>query len=433
MLQYIILDWIAVILIQPSLLSGREYFYLFLLSFTLLSFSLSIEFYNYAVLTQFDDAVIEVEVLKHYAKRNDGKSYEVLKLQTGEGARFYITSQSPLKELVGYKTKVWIKTKYITFLQYIKGFATKGAVISVSRSKVDTFKLGDALKNLHKDEEVSQIYGALFFALPLSSSLQERFSMLGVSHLLAISGFHLGVLSFVLFTLLRAPYVQAQKRFFPYRHRNRDLFIMVALVLGGYLLFLGDVASLLRAYAMLLVGYVLHDRGIKIVSMQTLFVSLALLLSLWPRLFFALGFWLSVGGVYFIFLYLRYFSELAKYISFVAVPVLVYVLMTPVALIVFGNYSLYHPLSVVWSILFTLFYPLALFLHLVGYGGSMDGLLLFFLGSELEGKHLVLPLFWLIPYGLLALGALYSKRVFYLLLSVAFGVSVTAIYQVAQP
>jgi competence protein ComEC len=255
--------------------------------------------------------------------------------------------------------------------------------------------------------------------------------MLGVSHLLAISGFHLGVLSFILFALLERPYRQVQNRFFPYRHRNRDLFLLVALLLGGYLLFLGDVASLLRAYAMLIVGYILHDRGMKIVSMQTLFTTFIILLALWPRLFLSMGFWLSVSGVYFIFLYLRYFSELSKYISFVAVPAWVYLMMTPIALVLFGNYSLYHPLSVIWSILFTLFYPLSLFLHLIGYGDSIDGVLHLFLVNELDGKHFTLASFWLIPYGSLALGALYNKRVVYLLLLVAFGISVAAVYQVA--
>ncbi len=418
------------ILIKPSLLVGREYLYFFLLSFALLLFSLSVEFYNYTKLTQFDDAVIEVEVLKHYAKTKEGKRYEVLKLQTEEGATFYITSKSPLKEIVGYKSKVWVKTKYIGFLEYFKGFATKGAVISISRHKAKIFELDNALDTIHKNREVSQIYGALFFALPLSTALQNRFSMLGVSHLLAISGFHLGVLSFILFGLLRLPYMQVQKHFFPYRHRNRDLFVLVALILGAYLLLLGDVASLLRAYAMLIVGYLLHDRGLKIVSMQTLFVTLVLLLALWPRLFFSMGFWLSVSGVYFIFLYLRYFSELSKYVSFISVPIWVYLMMTPIALILFGNYSLYHPLSIVWSILFTLFYPLVLFLHLIGYGDSIDGVLHLFLVSELDGRHFALSLLWLIPYGVLALGALYTKNVLYLLLLVAFGVSVTAVYQV---
>ncbi len=419
------------ILIKPPLLAGREYVYFFLLASTLLLMSLSIEFLYYTKLTRFDDAVIDVEVLKHYEKNEEGKRYGVLKLRTEEGATFYITSKTPLKDLSGYKSTVWILTRYITFYDYIRGFATKGNLITVSRSKRLTSQMGDILQTMHQNQETAQVYGALFFALPLSHTLQERFSYLGVSHLLAISGFHLGVLSFILFLLFRRPYMQLQQRYFPYRHRNRDLFFLVAVVLGIYLLVLGEVASLLRAYVMMIIGYFLYDRGMKIVSMQTLFITGVLLVSLWPRLFFSLGFWLSIGGVYFIFLYLRYFGEQAKYISFLAVPVWVYLLMTPVALGIFGNYSLYHPLSIVWSMLFTLFYPLALLLHLVGYGSLLDGILDFFLLHELGGKHISASILWLVPYGLIALAAQFNRHILYLLLVVAFGVSVAAVYQVA--
>ena len=415
----------------PPLLRGREYLYFSLLSLFFLFISLSIEYRHYSRLTEFDDAVIEATVLKHYAKYRDGHAYDVLQLRSAEGAKFYIASEAPLKNLVGYPTQIWIKTAYISFLDYIKGFVTKGRIISLEREKGRRYRLGDALKSMHTDSVAAELYGALFFALPLSSTLQERFSSLGVSHLLAISGFHLGMLSIMLLPFLRWPYQYFQQRYFPYRHRNRDLFILLAFVLGGYLILLGDVASLLRAYAMLVVGYLLHDRGVKIVSMQTLSITLILLLSLWPRLFFSMGFWLSISGVYFIFLYLRYFGELSKYVSLVAVPVWVYLMMTPIALVLFGNYSLYHPLSVVWTALFTLFYPLALLLHLTGYGDGMDSLLDFFLYRALTGHHFVLSAYWLLPYLFLALSALYDRKRLYFLLLVASGVSVAAIYQVA--
>ncbi len=418
-------------LIKPSLLVGREYFFFFMLALVVLFSSLLVEYYHYKQLTKFDDAVVEVLVLKHYDKYKEGKSYQVLKLATDAGAKFYITTTAPLKNLVGYKTTVWIKSKYISFYQYMKGFATKGGVLTRSQQKGETYRLGDRLHEVHSDEHVAEVYGALFFALPLSRELQERFSMLGVSHLLAISGFHLGVLSLILFSLLRWPYAQLQQHYFPYRHGNRDLFLVVALLLGLYLLFLGDVASLLRAYAMLLVGYVLHDRGMKIVSMQTLVITIVLLLLLWPTLLFSLGFWLSVSGVYFIFLYLHYFSELPKLISFIAIPVWVYLLMTPISLVLFGNYSLYHPLSILGSILFTLFYPLALFLHLIGWGELLDGALLELLTMELDGTHVSIAYFWLVPYGVLALGAVKWRWCLSLLSLVATAVSVTAIYQVA--
>jgi len=419
-----------VIIIKPPLLVGREYFYFFLVVLLLFVFSLMVEFYHYTQLTQFDDTVIRVDVLKHYTKSRDGKKYGVLKLRTKDGVDFYITSEAPLKPLTGYEVTVWMKTKYIDFFEYIKGFVTKGAVVRVAREKSTTFQLGDSLNTLHKNQEVAQIYGALFFALPLSTSLQEKFSMLGVSHLLAISGFHLGVLSFLLFMVLKLPYVQLQRDYFPFRHGNRDLFIMVAFILGMYLLFLGDVASLLRAYSMLLVGYVLHDRGLKIVSLQTLVITVILLLALWPKLLFSLGFWLSVSGVYFIFLYFRYFEQLPQKVSFVAIAVWVYLLMTPISLVLFGNYSPYHLLSILWSLLFTLFYPSALLLHSIGLGDLFDGLLESGLAVDLKGEKILIDIRWLIPYLLVAIGAYWSRWSLGVLISVSLGITIATIYQV---
>lgn len=419
------------LLIQPPLLEGREYFFASALALFILFLSLSLEYKHYKQLTQFDDAIVEVEVLKHYTKNREGEFYDVLKMRLEEGATFYMTSRAPLKNLVGYRSRVWLLTEDIDFLSYLKGFVTRAKILSISRQKSEKFEFARDLRETHKNEKIAEIYGALFYAIALPHTLQQHFSTLGLSHLLAISGFHLGVLSFILYTLLYFPYTEAQKRWFPYRHRNRDIFLIVALLLGFYLLFLGEVASLMRAYTMLLVGYFLHDRGFKVVSIQTLLVSLITLLVLWPRLFFMMGFWLSVSGVYFIFLYLHYFSSGSKIVHMVLISIWVYLMMTPVSLVLFGNYSLYHPLSIIWSLLFTLFYPLALLLHLIGYGQLLDGLLQYLLAVDTKGVTFAISTWWLLPYMGLAVGAYFSKLLFYGLFLVALGVSIAAIYQVA--
>lgn len=419
------------IVIKPSLLRGREYLYFASLSFVILLFTLSVELYRYQSLIQFDDALREVEVLRQYEKERAGERYTVLKLRSDAGAVFYITTRAPLKVLVGYRTKIWLSTKDLSFLEYMSGFVTRGRVLSVERKQDDRYRLGRVLDTLHSERPIAEVYGALFLALPLGHRLQEQFSFLGVSHLLAISGFHLGVLSFILLLVLRYPYRLLQQHLFPYRHGDRDLFIIVAVILGLYLLFLGDVPSLIRAYMMLLIGYLLHDRGIKVLSMQTLWVTVVLLLVLMPRLLFSLGFWLSVSGVYFIFLYLHYYKASPSWLSMLLIPLWVYLLMTPVTLLLFGNYSLYHPLSVIWSLLFTLFYPLALLLHVAGYGDLLDGLLQMVLEIETEGVVFDLSAYWLIPYGILALTAQKYRMILYLLLLLALGVTIAAVDQVA--
>jgi len=146
---------------------------------------------------------------------------------------------------------------------------------------------------------------------------------------------------------------------------------------------------------------------------------------------FSLGFWLSVSGVYSIFLYLYYFEKVPWYINILAVPTWVYLMMTPIALVLFGTYSLYHPLSIFWSALFTLFYPLALFLHLIGWGTLIDSTLEYLLMYPITIEKFEVPKEWLVGYLFLALGARYKRKVMLLLMGVAFGVSVAAIYKVA--
>jgi len=419
------------ILFKPDLLEGREYLYFFVAWLSLLLFSLSFEYYHYKNLTQFDDAIIDVQILKQYPKSKEGKVYEVLQLQDEQTVKFYITSKEPLKNLVGHESKIWLSTRYITFLEYLKGYVTKGKVVTVSRELSLRYQLAQELNGEHKDLRVEKIYGALFFALPLPRELQERFSALGVSHLLAISGFHLGVLSLLLYLVLTPLYKWLQQRYFPYRHRNRDLFMVVALILGSYLLLLGGVASLLRAYTMMIIGFILYDRGMRVISMQTFLLTLLLLLALWPRLFFSLGFWLSISGVYFIFLYFHYFKSISKQATFVLLALWVYMMMVPISILIFSTYSLWHISSVLASMLFLLFYPIALFLHLVGLGGLLDPFLLYYIDFELEVVKFALPWQWLIAYVLLSMGAYFSRYLLYVLMAVSTGVTVAAIYEVA--
>lgn len=237
---------------------------------------------------------------------------------------------------------------------------------------------------------------------------------LGISHLLALSGFHLGVLSALLYFLFRPLYRFLQNRFFPYRSYTRDAFFFVALSLLGYLLFVDSPPSLLRAFIMLLVGFYLYDRGYKVISLQTLLLSILLLLAFFPRLFFSLGFWLSISGVYTIFLYFHSFQPKGRFTEYLLLPLWIYVMMLPLSLYLFENFSLYHPLSTLWTLLFTLFYPLSILLHLFGFGDLFDPLLLelFLLGEE--GLQLSYPLWIFCIYIATALLALHFRSTLWL-------------------
>ena len=415
---------------SAQLFSGRDFFGFFLLCALIAFFSLLFEYFSYSELVRFDDAVVDAEVVHQYVKTKDAKRYHVLKMRSDDGASFYTTAPGHLRNLQGYRVRMRIHSDRLTYLEYLKGFFVFSTIERVHPQRSVKMKLADTIASLHASERIGRIYAALFTASPMDKELRSVLSSLGISHLLAISGFHLGVLGFILYWLLKPPYAAMQGRRFPYRHGRRDLFIVTAAVLFAYVWFLDYVPSLVRAFGMMVVGYLLYDRGVRLFSMQSLLVVVMLLVSLWPRLFFSVGFWLSVCGVFFILLFMLHFSHRGRLWQFVAVHVWVYLMMLPVALYLFETFSPYHPLSIVWTMLFLLFYPMALALHLAGFGHGFDAPLLMLLESGTPWK-VSLPGLVVLLHFALALAAIRFRTALWLLGVVTLAVFVRAVYQVA--
>ncbi len=402
----------------------------FFVTLFIFSYTLLMEYKNYKDLTQFNSAIVNAKVLAQYEKSKNNKSYQVLKLKAQDGYTFYTSAKKSLQNLKEKTLSLELFASNKSFYEYLNGFYAFSKILSVTSELSSKEKLNIWLESKHDNSEVASIYKALYTATPLQQQLYGVFSTLGVSHLLAISGFHLGVLSAVLFFLLKYPYSFLQNRYFPYAHANRDLFIAVAIILFCYLLFLDAPPSLLRAFGMLVIGFFLYDRGYKIVSMQTLLLSVVLLIAFFPRLIFSLGFWLSVSGVFYIFLFFIHFKELGKFKQFILLPLWLYICMLPFSLVLFENFSLYHPLSIIWTALFSLFYPLSIVLHLAGFGSSFDTLLeqLIFLAKE---SHTVLLSYkYLGMHIMLSLGAVYKKEFVYALLFCSISVLIYAVYNV---
>ena len=405
----------------------RDYLEFAVFILAILIVSLSIEFYHYTQLKKHKTAIIKAHVLNEYTKTTSKKSYKVIKLQSEHGATFYTTASVRFHSVKNSDVVIKIWTSKLNFLSYLKGFYTKGWFLKTTKHHSIRDKLAKKLQTLHKETDIARIYAALYLAKPLTYELYKRFSALGISHLFAISGFHLGILSSVLFFLQYWLYKLPQERYMPYRNIRRDIFIATAVLLLGYVYFLGSPPSLVRAYAILVVGFILYDRGFEVISMQTLFVAAMLLLALFPRLFFSLGFWLSVSGVYYILLFLIHFKELPVWKQFLLIPIWVYLAMLPLSLYIFNNFSLWHPASILVSILFTLFYPLSLVLHLIGFGDLLDPLLSWIVHAPLKVYKVTLPTWFIIPYALLSLAALKDKKLFYSLGITAFFVFCYAI------
>lgn len=416
---------------RVELFRFKEFLSFLVLSLFVLSYSLLIEYQNYKKLTRFDSAIVDATVLKQYEKTKGSNTYQVLKLKTDDSLLFYSGAKKSFEDVLHKRLTLEIYPKELSFYDYLTTFYAYSKVKNIHNEETLKQRLNSAVASQHEDPEIANIYQALFSATPLEHSLVKSFSNLGVSHLLAISGFHLGVLSAILFFLVKPIYNFAQERYFPYRNSKADIFIFVALVLLLYLNFLDSPASLLRAFVMLLVGFFLYDRGIKIVSMQTLLLTIILILVLFPRLFFSLGFWLSVSGVFYIFLFLIHFKHLHKVWQFILVPIFVYITMLPLSLVIFSNFSIYHPLSIVWTSLFTIFYPLSIVLHIVGLGGLLDPALESLISLGESEQSVEIGYTWLALYALISLLSIFSKKILWLTLFVSLSFLICAIYHIA--
>jgi len=415
--------------------NSRDFFHFLLLAFTIFALSISLEFYNYKEFTKFDSQLVNATVIKQYTKTKLNKTgkiktYQVLKLKSDDGFTFYSTASKKLSDIKYKNIQLEAWAGNISFYEYMRGFFCFSKVLKIYENESYKTQLNSFIASQHQDKNISLLYQALFTAKQLPRELQTLFSNLGISHLIAISGFHLGVLSGVLFFLFKFPYTFLQDRYFPYRSSKIDSFIFISTVLLLYLLFLDSPPSLLRAFVMLLIGFFLYDRGIKVISMQTLLLTVILILAFFPRLFFSIGLWLSVSGVFYIFLFLIHFNHMSKIWQFIVLPFWVYFLMLPFSLVIFGNFTLYHPLSIIWTSLFTLFYPISILLHLFSNGDFLDSLLNSLITLDTQNIKLELNMELLAVQVILSFWSIYKKEFIYLLLFYSLSLFIYAIYYV---
>ena len=397
---------------KPELFNSfNQYLLLLFLLFLLFLSSLFFEYQNYKQLIQFSDFTTDFIVEKQYKKKN----YIVMKLRN-DNFSFYTSSREKLKALEGSKLKVkLLQTDKISFLDYLKGFYANTLLVSNLYEKQNRYLLMEGLSKIH-NEPTASLFKALFFAGTIPKQTRETLSALGVNHLLAISGFHLGVLSLVLFFLLKTIYKPFAGKFYPYRNTHKDISLMIFVLLFFYLYFLDFTPSLLRAFAMSVFAYILYDRGLKIISFSSLLLVVSFLIALWPKLLFALGFWFSVAGVFYIFLFLHYTKELRAWKVFILLHLWVYFAMLPLVHYFFGLFSLHQLFSPLLTMLFILFYPIELFLHAVGEGARLDFTLEYLLGLKLHSVEFFINIWVMILYIGLSILAIFKKMFFMILL-----------------
>ncbi|GAA9382748.1 ComEC/Rec2 family competence protein [Helicobacter pylori] len=363
------------------LTTPKEYLVCGVILSLLLAINLYLEYLNYQKLDFSKPTSLNAQILLQYPKTKDQKTYFVLKLQS-RGMIFYTTIKEPLKNLQYRHAQFFGRIKSCSFLESLKSCFFQTYSFSLTRKQDFKSHLHHFIDSAHSNALVGNLYRALFIGDSLNKDLRDRANALGINHLLAISGFHLGILSVSVYFLFSLFYTPLQKRYFPYRNAFYDIGVLVWVFLLGYLLLLDFLPSFFRAFLMGLLGFLACFFGVRLLSFKLLILACCIAIALLPKLLFSVGFLLSVCGVWYIFLFLKHTQIFFKTSSFlrrsfqaISLSTLVFLNMLIIVHAFFPMFSPYQLFSIPLGLIFIVFFPLSLFLHAVGLGSLLDHIL----------------------------------------------------------
>ena len=395
-----------------KLISSKKEFFLFcLIFFCIFLFNILYQYSKYLDLKDEEIYVNKFQIYNIY----DKKDFYVLKLSNNTFTFYTSIFKNKDLEKLDFINIAFL-TSRITFIDFLKGFYAKSIYYDVLNTSPN-FKqnLYIQINNSHKIPYIQELFNALFLAIPISKDLRTIVSNYGISHLIAISGFHLAVIAFILYWIIYIPYSFVHKKFMPYRNIKFDIIVLSMILMFFYLMLVSFVPSLLRAFLMLLLATFFLRNNIKVLSFQTLALTLILLLAFFPKLVFSISLWFSISAVFYIFLYIKYFKNLSKISSFLFFNVWIFLVFNPIVHFLFPSTSYEQLLSPIITLGFVLFYPLELLLHIIGYSSFLDTYIIKFLNYDINSFSVYTPFWFFLSYIFVSLYSVFNKHAFYLL------------------
>ncbi|MCT7597505.1 ComEC/Rec2 family competence protein [Aliarcobacter butzleri] len=393
-----------------KIIKSKQIVTIFILFFALL-INILLEYGKY--LEFIDEEVFEtkVEVLNIYQKDD----FDILKLKSSNFEFF--TNMPKNQEIKKFDLlNILIVSRNIDFIDYLKGFYTK-TIYFDELQKEQTFKdkIIKNIENNHQDEKIIELFNALFLAVPVSKELRDVITAYGIAHVVALSGFHLVVLSFVIYWILYFPYKFFQDKYFPYRNRKLDILLITIAILFYYLILTDIVPSLLRAFVMFCLGIYLLRSNIKILSYMTLFYTFLIVIAFYPKYIFSIGFWFSIFAVFYIYLFIQYFKNYNKWLLFIFFNTWMFLIFNPIVHYYFPQTSYEQFYSIPITIFFNFFYPAEIFAHIFGFSNYFDEYLKIFIEHKIFVYEVFTPLYFYILYLFVSFLSIWSKKAFILL------------------
>src|SRR5574344_1736959 len=392
------------------------------LLFTIFIFSIGLEYSRFLDFKAEEFFSLEAKLINIYKKDN----FDIYKFQ-GKNFDFFTKishnkieiNEENYKKLDSFY--IIISSKNINFLEYLKGFFTTNYYLEKIETKAQNSFLNieniilDNIRKNHTSSDIIELFDALFLAIPVNVNLREVFTDYSISHLIALSGFHLVVLSFSIYWIIYYFYSYFHQKYFPFRNKKYDIILFSIAVLFYYLLLTNIVPSLLRAFVLFCLGLFLLRSNIKILSYTTLLYTFLIVISLFPKYIFSIGFWFSTMAVFYIYLFMQYFKSMNKWLMLLFFNIWMFLIFNPVVHYFFYQTALEQFYSIPLTIFFTIFYPLEIVAHIFMFANIFDGILDSFLNSKVEIYMIKTPLWLFILYIIYSFFSIFNKRAFVIL------------------
>ncbi|MDO7253491.1 ComEC/Rec2 family competence protein [Helicobacter cappadocius] len=383
-----------------ELIDGKkEWFCVIIILVLICIINLGIKYYQFSNLNFTSPQEIFGQIILQYPKTKEKElksglkkinHYFVLKISDFNGNIFYATTKEDIKNIINRYGRFYGQLSKCNFIQFLKSCYLNVYSISLLHQRDYRDKIRDFIDFQHpiksiesvgldkptnqkyQENLVGNLYRALFIADPLHKSWRDLSNTLGLAHIIAISGFHLGILSAFLYALFCPFYRYFQKRYFPYRNEAYDLGSIILAFMFAYLLLLDYQPSFFRSFVMAAMGFLVYFSGVRLVSFPLLFFVCLFCIAFSPSIIFNIGFILSVAGVFYIFLFMRHFPKISKIPYWICFNFAIFWNIAPIVHYFFPYFSPYQLISIPVGIVFVVFFPLSLVLHFFHWGYFLD-------------------------------------------------------------
>lgn len=248
-------------------------------------------------------------------------------------------------------------TKYITDrarLEEYTVYPPSGGLKLLRQNIINT--VTSRMENLSPDNR--SIVGRLLIGknYPADQDILDGFSTLGLSHLLVVSGLHIGILVYLIDQILKRFWVS---------FNIRTALVLAVILVYGYILGFGP--SILRVLFMYVVAKVAQGLKIKAEPIDVVLASLLLSLLVDPRSLLSIGLLLSYGSVIGLVYFITEDKDPVQ--KAISSYIVVCSMILPIILYNFGSYNV---ISIVANVLiapvFVLLVPLSMVMALIDVG-----------------------------------------------------------------